>query len=183
MNYILPINEFISRENWININLSNIDKYSLDKLWNLYKKIYLENKMDLSASGPKEFQKKYSNILVLYINDVEPTGFISYKKTPYGNKITLLTSIKEKKSKSLLVSKMFDLLNSKSEYWYIEASNRIEEILKGSTVNVIRDEDTIRKMIKKDIIMLNDGYYNRKLSKVDKYITKRLYGNVNIPNN
>ena len=53
---------------------------------------------------------------------------------------------------------------------------KMEELLRKSSVNVIRDNDEIKDIIH-DATPIGDGYYERQLSKVNKVIVKRIYGN------
>lgn len=52
----------------------------------------------------------------------------------------------------------------------------MEEILSKSDINIVKNEKDIKKLITNATI-IGDGYYNRVLSKVDKVIIKRIYGN------
>ena len=62
--------------------------------------------------------------------------------------------------------------------WYIEASAKMEEIMKSAGAPVVRDEKKILAILgnEKKPEFIGDGYYTRSLSKVDKRITKRIYG-------
>jgi len=55
----------------------------------------------------------------------------------------------------------------------------MEEILSKSNVNVVKDTDLIDSIVPKEkkIEHLEDGYYRRKFSKINKMIVKRIYGN------
>jgi hypothetical protein len=54
----------------------------------------------------------------------------------------------------------------------------MEDIMKASGAPVVRDEKKIQAIVgaSKQVQFVGDGYYTRSLSKVDKRITKRLYG-------
>ena len=74
-----------------------------------------------------------------------------------------------------MINKVFELLHSSG--WYIEASRRMEEILSKTDINVITNNRDILNIIPKASSIDDAGYYQRVLSKVDKVIVKRLYGN------
>ena len=65
-----------------------------------------------------------------------------------------------------------------STSYFDEASAKMEDIMKSSGAPVVRDEKKILDILGKDKApeFIGDGYYTRSLSKVDKRITKRLYG-------
>jgi hypothetical protein len=54
----------------------------------------------------------------------------------------------------------------------------MEDIMKSSGAPVVKDEEKIQAIVGPDkkVQFVGDGYYTRSLSKVDKRITKRLYG-------
>jgi hypothetical protein len=51
--------------------------------------------------------------------------------------------------------------------------------MKTSGAPVVQDEEKIQAIVgpTKKVEMVGDGYYTRALTKVDKRITKRIYGN------
>ena len=66
----------------------------------------------------------------------------------------------------------------KSSGWFLEASLKMEEIMKSSGAPVVTDEEKIQAIVGPDkkVEFVGDGYYTRSLSMVDKRITKRIYG-------
>jgi hypothetical protein len=66
----------------------------------------------------------------------------------------------------------------KTSGWFLEASLKMEDIMKSSGAPVVTDEEKIQAIVGPDkkVQFVGDGYYTRSLSKVDKRITKRLYG-------
>jgi hypothetical protein len=54
----------------------------------------------------------------------------------------------------------------------------MEDIMKSSGAPVVTDEEKIQAIVGPDkkVQFVGDGYYTRSLSKVNKRITKRLYG-------
>jgi len=160
---------------WHDIDLNTIDNESGYKLYDMYTKLYLRNGMDLSADSWGEMKSKYKASWLIDLNkDDEADAFIIYRETKFGNRICLLGSNDVKYSKSKLLEKTIELLDS--DGWYIEASLKIEDILRLSNVNHVESQDDIVKIIPKAKVMGN-GYYKRRLNKVNKEIVKRIYGN------
>ena len=70
---------------------------------------------------------------------------------------------------------MFDLLSAGG--FFIEAGMKIEEILRGSDVPYICDEEEIKEFLgDKFVRFLDDCYYERKLAMADPIVVKRIYG-------
>lgn len=162
---------------WIDYDLSRLDKEGLDLIWSMYTKTYSKEGLDFSADEAGELKTKYKAIYLIDIdNDKIPDAFIIYKETPYGNKIALSGTNDKKEAKSKIVKKIIELVNTKG--WFVEASLKIEQIMKSNNVPVIKDESVIRDVVGKDkeVEMGEDGYYYRYLSKVHKKIEKRMYG-------
>jgi hypothetical protein len=165
---------------WKDFNLSSLKDDDMTILWDMYTSTYSKQGLDFSASDFKELQNKYKAV---YLEDVDgdsiADAFIVYKATPYGNRISLLGTNDKKEAKKELLSKVFKLLKTKG--WFIEASKKMEEILAAkSDIPVIRDEKIIQYIAgDKGLEMMEDGYYKRKLSKIDKTIVKRMYGTPN----
>jgi hypothetical protein len=165
---------------WMDYDLSQVDDEGMKRIWQMYLATYLNAGMDLSAGSWSELKSKYSATALIDVDkDHLPDAFIIYKKTGFGKKIALLGTNNKKSAKSDVVRKVIELC--KSSGWYLEASLRMEEILKSSGAPVVRDEKLIQAIVgpTKKVQMVGDGYYTRSLSKVDKRITKRIYGKPN----
>jgi hypothetical protein len=82
----------------------------------------------------------------------------------------------KKSAKSDVVKKVIQLCNTNG--WFIEASLKMEDIMKSSGAPVVKDEQKIMDILGSDKKpeFIGDGYYTRKLSKVNKRIVKRIYG-------
>lgn len=109
------------------------------------------------------------------IDDID--AFIIYKDTEFGNKISFLGS--KPSIKNFLIKKLVELL--KTDFWFVEASENIEELLKRrKDVQPITDYDVIKKIIYKKINTLENGYYERIVTGSNKNIVKRIYGRIKI---
>jgi len=163
---------------WKDFNLASLSKEDMDTIWTMYSDTYAKAGLDFSANDAGELQTKYKAV---YLEDVDSDSiadaFIIFKPTPFGNKISLLGTNDKKEAKKSMLTQLFKLL--KTQGWFIEASMKMEDILSAkSDIPAITNEKTIQAMVgAKGIEIVKDGYYKRKLSKVDKTIVKRLYGN------
>ena len=168
---------------WVDTDLGSIDPEVLDRIWDMYTNTYLSMGMDLSASNAAGL-KKYKGVFLIDVDtppDGVPDAFIIYKPTAFGNKMALLGTCQEERclgkreAKSAVVSKMFDLLNGGG--FFIEAGEKIEEILRSSSVPPVCDEEKIKEFLgPKFIRFLDDCYYERKLAMATAIVTKRIYG-------
>jgi hypothetical protein len=162
---------------WKDFNLASLSKEDMDIVWSMYSDTYAKAGLDFSANDAGELQIKYKAV---YLEDVDSDSiadaFIIYKPTPFGNKISLLGTNDKKEAKKSMLTQLFKLL--KTQGWFIEASMKMEDILSAkSDITAITNEKTIQALVgAKGIEIVKDGYYKRKLAKVDKTIVKRLYG-------
>jgi len=164
---------------WVDLDLSKIDDDGMQLIWDMYTSTYAKQGMDLSADDWREMQSKYKATALKDVdNDKKPDAFIVYKPTQWGNKIALLGTNNKPQAKSDVVKKLMELVKSKG--WFIEASLKMEEILKASGAPVITDEKMIRDVVGDDKKpeFEGDGYYTRFLSKAGKRIRKRIYGKI-----
>lgn len=162
---------------WVDYDLKKVDSDGMDNIWDMYKTSYLKQGMDLSANSASEMQSKYKAVRLKDIdNDKIPDAFIIYKPTKFGNKIALLATNGKPEAKRDLVKQAIKL--TKTTGWFIEASAKMEEIMKAAGAPVVTDEDKIMDILgnEKTPEFIGDGYYTRTLSKVNKRIVKRIYG-------
>jgi hypothetical protein len=166
---------------WKDYNLNTIDPQGKETIWSMYKDTYEKEGLDLSANSAQELASKYKAINLMDVDsDKEPDAFIIYKPTSYGNKIALLGTNGKREAKKQLVMKVIKLVNTKG--WFIEASKKMETLMKQSNAPVVRDPNMITTIVgkHKNPEIKNDGYFTRLLSKVNKRITKRIYGKPNL---
>jgi len=173
------INELeIPSGKWVDMKMSDIDASGMKLIWSMYKTAYKGQGLDLSAGSASEMQSKYKAIMLIDVDDdKQPDAFIVYKITPFGKKIALLAAdVKKQDAKTMVKKKSVELVNTSG--WFIEASGVMEYIMKSKNAPVVRDEEKILAILgnEKKPEFVGDGYYTRSLSKVDKRITKRIYG-------
>ena len=167
----------IPSDKWVDLDLSKIDDDGMKGIWQMYITTYLNAGMDLSANSWREMQSKYKATALKDVDsDNIADAFIVYKQTKFGKKIALLGTNNKKTAKSEVVKKVIQLC--KTSGWFLEASLKMEDIMKSSGAPVVTDEEKIQAIVgpDKNVQFVGDGYYTRSLSKVDKRITKRLYG-------
>jgi len=171
------INEIDLKPNkWEDFDLTKLSEKDLQAIWDMYSASYSKQGLDFSADDYKELQRKYKAV---YLKDVDSDSvadaFIIYKETPYGKRISLLGTNNKTQAKSEVVKQLIRLVNTRG--WILEASKKIEEIMKQSGAPVIANKTIIQAIAgDKEVKFLEDGYYERKLSKSATRIVKRLYG-------
>jgi len=176
-------NNTIPNMQWVDTDLASLDTDTLERIWTMYTNTYLSMGMDLSASSAAGLTK-YKSVFLIDVDtppDGIPDAFIIYKPTAFGNKLALLGTCQEEKclskraAKSAVVNKMFDLLNSGG--FFIEAGEKIEQILRSSSVPPVCDEEKIIEFLgPKFIRFLDNCYYERSLAMASATVTKRIYG-------
>jgi hypothetical protein len=159
------------KKEWIRQDLSTIDEEIMEYLFEQYKTVYSAEGLDLSAYSAKELQSGYEIVMLIDVDkDPMPDAFIFVR----GDRLKLAATDGEKLSKSMLVKKLVNMV--KSEGYTIEASKKMEDIMKSRGAPPITDEEQIEKMVgPKFVRHLSDGYYERHLKK-GGVIVKRLYG-------
>jgi hypothetical protein len=168
---------------WVDTNIGSLEPEVLNRIWSMYTNTYLSMGMDLSAESAGGLAK-YKSVFLIDV-DTPPDGmadaFIIYKPTAFGNKIALLGTCQKEQclgkhaAKSAVVQKMFQLLNSGG--FFIEAGEKIEQILRSSSVPPVCDEEKIIEFLgPKFIRFLDDCYYERRLAMASATVTKRIYG-------
>lgn len=161
---------------WKDFDLRKLTDDDLQIIWDMYTNSYAKQGLDFSADDYKELQQKYKAV---YLQDVDSDSiadaFIVYKETPYGNRISLLGTNNKPEAKLNVVKQLIRLVNTNG--WFAEASKKVEEIMQRSNAPVITDKNIIQAIAgDKEVKFLEDGYYERKLSKSSTRIVKRLYG-------
>jgi hypothetical protein len=171
------VNEVDLKPNrWEDFDLTKLSEEDLQVIWDMYSASYSKQGLDFSADDYKELQRKYKAV---YLKDIDSDSiadaFIIYKETPYGKRISLLGTNNKTQAKSEVVKQLIRLVNTRG--WFLEASKKIEEILKQVGAPVITNKTIIQAIAgDKEVKFLEDGYYERKLSKSPTRIVKRLYG-------
>ena len=155
---------------WITQKLSSINPKIMEELFRMYSAVYSAEGLHLSAFSASELQSSYQIVMLIDIDkDPMPDAFIFTR----GNRVKLLATDGQSASKSAVVNKVVKMVNSG---YNLEASKKMETIMKGKGSPYIDDENRIKNMVgSKFIEYLGDGYYKRKLKKGGT-VVKRMYG-------
>lgn len=108
--------------------------------------------------------------------DDDADAVIFGRKSDFGIKIQGIGHDKRRSSKSQVINKLANILKKRKGYW-VEASDRLAEILFGMNVPYLEESDA--KKIFPTIEYLGDGKYRREVSK-GKFHTETIFGNPNI---
>jgi len=159
------------KKKWIKQNLLTIDPDIMQYLFNEYVTVYSSEGLDLSAYNANELKNSYEVVMLIDIDkDPLPDAFIFVR----GNRAKLLATDGESASKSEVIKKIVKMVAE--EGYSLEASKKMESIMKSKGAPYIDDEEKVRKMMgPKFVEWLGDGYYKRKLKK-GGVIVKRMYG-------
>ena len=158
------------KKKWITQKLASINPKIMDELFRMYSAVYSAEGMQLSAFSASELQSSYQIVMLIDIDkDPMPDAFIFTR----GNRVKLLATDGQSASKSAVVNKVVKMVNSG---YNLEASAKMETIMKAKGAPYIDDENRIKNMVgSKFIEYLGDGYYKRKLKKGGT-VVKRMYG-------
>ena len=158
------------KKKWITQKLSSIDNRIMDEIFKHYKAVYSSEGMQLSAFSASELKAGYEVVMLIDVDkDPMPDAFIFTR----GNRIKLLATDGGSLSKSLVVKKVVKMVKTA---YNLEASKKMDDIMKGKGAPPILDKKRIEKMVgPKFIKHLDNGYYERKLKKGGN-VVKRMYG-------
>ena len=158
------------KKKWLIQDLASIDPKIMEYLFKQYKAVYSAEGMQLSAFSASELQAGYEIVMLIDVDkDPMPDAFIFTR----GNRVKLLATDGGSLSKSLVVKKVVKMVRTG---YNLEASKKMDDIMKGKGAPPILDKKRIEKMVgPKFIKHLEDGYYERKLKKGGN-VVKRMYG-------
>ena len=94
-------------------------------------------------------------------NDGEINAVSVSKRKAGGTKFVATGHDGTKIAKSSVINHKADLL--KKSGYFVEVSGKLEDIFKAKGVSVVTDEQVVRKILKKDIEWIGDGYYRRNI--------------------
>lgn len=166
----------IKKKVWTIVNLSDLEKETRHKLWDMYVDTY--QSIGLHIENIDKLVSKYKvSWMIDTDEDPEPDAFIIYKETSYGNKIALMGTDGNRLNKRLLIHKVSKLLKTKG--WYVEASHKVADIFLSKGIKTFTDIEQIKKILgKSDIIPTEEeDIYKRKIGTLG-IIKKRLFGSV-----
>ncbi len=160
------------KKKWVKQPLSSIDMKIMKELFKMYKAVYSAEELQLSAFSAGELKSSYEAVMLIDIDkDPMPDAFIFTR----GKALKLMATDGQGLSKSLVIKKAVAMLR---QGYRLEASKKIETIMKAKGAPVVKDEEKVRALVGgKFLKWLGDGYYERKLKKGGT-VVKRMYGKV-----
>ena len=166
--------EALPKNKWVNLKGKELEGFR-DEIYDLVKKSY-------SAIGGHPNIKSPSDINMSSINyweaididdDPEPDAVSGAKRKSGGIKYTLGATDGTSPAKRAYIGSRIKLLKKKGHY--AELSHKIASIMASNGVPVVKDENTVRQVLKgKDITWLEDGWYERNIG--GKKFKKRMFG-------
>ena len=155
--------EHLPPKKWVKASPKDIEEYK-QVIFDLIKQSYAPIGGHHDFKSPSDI--KLVNNQYFEIEDVsgddEPDVVSVAKKTPSGTKFVAGATDGTKEAKREYIRQRIEKL--KRHGYYIEVSGRIADILLSAGVNVVDDEQLVRKVLKgKDIEWLGNGWYKRKL--------------------
>ena len=168
------LNEALPKNKWVQLKGNDFKEFA-SEIFDMIKQSY-------SSIGGHPNIKLVSDINPSDINywevvdvdqDPEPDAVSGAKNKPSGKKYTLGATDGSSQAKRSYVGSRIKTLKSSGNY--AELSHKIADIMKSSGVPIVKDKETVRKVLRKDINWLGDGYYERKVG--GRVFKKRLFGN------
>ncbi len=177
MKYILAINELnVKKGKWIKPMISIRGEELIDLVQTAYKKTpegsFINSTGDLKPS--EWLAKDFHND-----DKLDITIFYRYPRNNEkwkGQKIQGIGHDGSKEAKDLVLTKLIELLRIRG--WWVEASDKLEEVLYKNKVSYIKDEFLLKKLYNdKNLQLIGDkGKYNRYLGN-NKKIQETTFGN------
>jgi hypothetical protein len=158
---------------WHSLSKSEVD--SLKKnIYNLINTAYSDIGGHVNFKNVNDVLQNDDNFLVIDLDDdPDIDGLIAYKDKYLGNKHTAIGHDGTKPAKKSVLAKQTDMLQTAGNY--VEVSEKMVDIMKRSNIDVIDDEDEVRRILAgKDIEWLGNGLYRREIG--GKMYTKSMYG-------
>jgi len=176
MKHIQKFEQFLEKRGvWVNPPISTRGEELVDLVQTAYKRTpegsFINSVGDLKPSEwlAKDFHKDEKlDITIFYRN---PISGEKWK----GNKIQGIGHDGTKKAKELVLNKLVELLKTKG--WWVEASDKLEEILYNRNVPYVKEKETLRKIYNSDSLEMigNRGEYIRDLGS-GKIIKETTFG-------
>lgn len=167
----------IKKNTWTTFTKSDVDELQ-QQIFDLVDNAYREIGGNPNAKTPADVKAKLGdNFYVIDLDDDPEIDAVDISKSKKaGEKMVAIGHDGTKPAKSSVIKHKIDKLNTKGHY--VEVSGKMYDILKAKGVQIINDEDTVRKVVAKpDIEWNGDGTYSRVIA--GKRMTKVLMGKPN----
>lgn len=153
----------IKPKTWIPIPASELKQYS-PEIFSLIKNAYtpIGGHPNYKSPGSVYGSEGDAEYEVIDLDgDGDLDGVSVSKRKSGGTKFVATGHNGTKPAKSSIVNHKAELL--KKSGYFIEVSGKLEDILKSKGVTTVTDEALVRRILKKDIEWLGDGYYSRSI--------------------
>jgi len=155
---------------WAALAADNMSAAHKGQIWSLYERAYRDIGMHLADAA--ELVKKYPYILV-FGDGQGIFAFIAMAKTPYGYRLSATGHDGEKPSRKAIIVKHIELLES--EGYYAALSGDMEERVRRSNIENVKDPQTLEKVFGSKIRILEDGAFLKEIGDLG-WKKKALYG-------
>lgn len=162
----------LEKDKLYNLSNSELNTYSVD-IFNLIDNAYRQVGGNATIKSPNDI-KNNRYFKVADVDDDQDIDVVIFgKNTEHGDKQSGFGHDGSKTAKRFSLSNTISVLKQKGNY--VEASDKLHDIMVNNNVPIIKDEQTIKKVLSKyDITLLGDGWYIRNIG--GKKYKKRLLG-------
>lgn len=163
----------LPKNKWVKLKGGDFKKFA-EELFDMIKKTYDPIGGHPNYKSPSDINPSDASYweIIDVDDDSEPDAVSIAKPKRAGIKYVGGATDGEKASKRAYIGHRLSRLKKRGNY--IEASHKIADILASNGIPIVDDEDTVKKVLKKDITWHGDGYYSRKIG--SKVFKKRLFG-------
>ena len=166
--------EALPKNKWVNLKGKELAEFR-DEIYDLVKKSYASIGGHPNIKSPSDIDMTSINYweVIDVDSDPKPDAVSGGKKKSSGMKYTLGATDGTSPAKRAYIGSRISKLKKKGHY--AELSHKIASIVASNNVPIVKDEETVRKVLKgKDITWLEDGWYERNIG--GKKFKKRMFG-------
>lgn len=155
---------------WAMVTADKISAYDNGQIWALYEKSYRDIGMHLTDVA--ELLSKYPHLVVLR-DEQGIAAFIAMSKTALGYRLSAMGHNGERSSRKAIILKHVELLSA--EGYYASLSGDMEERVRRSGMESLKDPNTLERVFGGKIIILEDGAFLKEIGSLGLK-RKALYG-------
>lgn len=158
------------KNQYVKLQAKDVSDYS-EEIVDLITTAYKEKGGNLEFKSADDLKKSDLTYWVAKDFDDDPDIDVVFggKTTNYGTKVTVMGQDGEKASRKDSILQMIKLMKTRGFYAEVDL-----DLAEKFGLDIIKDEDVIRKVLNKDIEYHGDGTYDRKIQ--GEYHTKVLVG-------
>jgi Fe-Mn family superoxide dismutase len=159
-------------QKWKVSDPTEADPSQADRLWDLYLTSY--GSIGVQAGSPRDLLSSFE---LMFYRDLDGDQtidtFVAFKRTPAGSKLIAMGSDGTSQGKRAALAKAADLLGKVG--WYSELSGKPAQTMLASGLQPVKDEQTVRDVIRKPLTWKGDGAYERVITGLGNH-EKFLFG-------